>query len=140
MLCKQRIEKDTKSKLVVIDGIRNVNEFFEFKKLGTAIWSRYHTTPARRFKFLQARARSDSPQTFQSFDARDRRELTVGIGEAIALSDEVIVNTGSVADKGKGIATLQTTETGFQSKVELEGQDLVQGRYRHHRGISSQAH
>ena len=98
VLCKQRIEKDTKSKLVVIDGIRNVNEFFEFKKLGTAILVSIHATPARRFKFLQARARSDSPQTFQSFEARDRRELTVGIGEAIALSDEVIVNAGSVAE------------------------------------------
>jgi dephospho-CoA kinase len=97
VLCKERIEKD-KSRFVVIDGIRNINEFFEFKKLGRAVLVSIHATPERRFKFLQARARSDSPQTFQSFEARDRRELTVGIGEAIALSDEVIVNSGSIAE------------------------------------------
>lgn len=98
VLCKERIEKDLKSKLVVIDGVRNINEFFEFKKLGKAVLVSIHATPERRFMFLQARARSDSPQTFQSFESRDRRELTVGIGEAIALSDEVIINSGSVTE------------------------------------------
>ena len=93
-LCKQRIEKDT-SRLVLIDGVRNVNEFFEFRKLGKAVLVTIHTTPEKRFQFLQARGRSDSPQSFQSFEARDRRELSVGIGEAIALADEVIVNNGS---------------------------------------------
>ena len=95
ILCKKRIEKDQKSKLVVIDGIRNVNEFLEFRKLGSAVLVSIHTTPERRFKFLQSRGRSDSPQSFQSFESRDRRELTVGIGEAIALADEIIVNSGS---------------------------------------------
>ncbi|MHB1868303.1 MAG: AAA family ATPase [Nitrososphaerales archaeon] len=98
VLCKKRIEKDQKSKLVVIDGIRNVNEFLEFKKLGKAVLVSIHTTPERRFKFLQSRGRSDSPQSFQSFESRDRRELTVGIGEAIALADEIIVNSGSVTE------------------------------------------
>lgn len=95
VLCKHRIEKD-KSKLILIDGVRNVNEFFEFKKLGSAILISIHTTPEKRFQFLRDRGRADSPQSFQSFEARDRRELTVGIGEAIALADEVIVNNGSV--------------------------------------------
>ena len=93
-LCKQRIEKD-RSRLVLIDGVRNVNEFFEFRKLGRAVLVAIHTTPEKRFQFLQVRGRSDSPQSFQSFEARDRRELSVGIGEAIALADEVIVNNGS---------------------------------------------
>lgn len=93
-LCKQRIEKDA-SRLVLIDGVRNVNEFFEFRKIGKAVLVTIHTTPEKRFQFLQARGRSDSPQSFQSFEARDRRELSVGIGEAIALADEVIVNNGS---------------------------------------------
>ncbi len=96
ILCKQRIERDAKSKLILIDGIRNVNEFIEFKKLGRAVLVSIHATPDRRFKFLQARGRSDSPQTLQSFEDRDRRELTVGIGEAIALADEVIMNDGSL--------------------------------------------
>ena len=105
-LCKKRIEKDSKSPFVVIDGIRNVNEFLEFKKLANAILVSIHATPERRFKFLQARARTDSPNSFQSFEARDRRELSVGIGEAIALSDEVIINSGSLDELKTKVAEL----------------------------------
>ena len=105
-LCKKRIEKDSKSPFVVIDGIRNVNEFLEFKKLGKSVLVAIHATPARRFKFLQARARSDSPKSFQSFEGRDRRELSVGIGEAIALADEVIVNSGTLDELRSKVAEL----------------------------------
>lgn len=115
-LCKQRIEKDTKSKFIVIDGIRNVNEFLKFKKLGKAVLVSIQATPERRFKFLQARGRSDSPQSLQSFEARDRRELTVGIGEAIALSDEVIVNSGSLSEfKAEAAALFRRLKEQFTS-------------------------
>ncbi len=114
ILCKQMIEKD-KSELILIDGVRNVNEFFEFRKLGKAALVSIHTTPERRFQFLQARRRSDSPQSFQNFEARDRRELTVGIGEAIALADEVIVNNGNLAElKQKATTVLKKLKQDFQ--------------------------
>ena len=105
-LCEQRIERDSKSPYVLIDGIRNVNEFLEFKKLGRAVLVSIHASPERRFKFLQDRGRADSPNSFQSFEARDRRELSVGIGEAIALADEVIINSGSVEDLKKQVERL----------------------------------
>ncbi len=105
-LCKQRIERDAKSSFVLIDGIRNVNEFLEFKKLGRAVLVSIHASPERRFKFLQARGRTDSPTSFQSFESRDRRELSVGIGESIALSDEVVINKGSVEDLKKDVSEL----------------------------------
>ena len=95
-LCEQRIEKNSKASCVLIDGIRNMNEFLEFKKLGSAVLVSIHASPERRFKFLKSRGRSDSPASFESFEARDRRELSVGIGEAIALADEVVINSGSV--------------------------------------------
>jgi len=41
------------------------------------------------------RGRSDAPLSMKEFLARDRRELDVGIGEAIAYSDEIISNNGS---------------------------------------------
>ncbi len=91
-LSKQRIEKDAKSKFIVIDGIRNMNEFHEFKKLGSALLIAVHASPERRFQFLKARGRSDSPTSLQSFESRDRRELSVGVGETIALADTVISN------------------------------------------------
>ncbi|MDH2901978.1 MAG: AAA family ATPase [archaeon] len=97
-LCEQRIEKNSKSRFIAIDGIRNVEEFSEFKKLGIAKLLAVHASPDRRFKFLQARGRSDFPATRESFEARDRRELSVGVSEAIALADEVIPNSGNLND------------------------------------------
>lgn len=97
-LSKQRIEKDSKSKFVVIDGVRNMNEFLEFKKLGTALLIAVHSSPQRRFQFLKARGRTDSPSNWSSFESRDRRELSVGVGETIALADEIIPNDGSLEE------------------------------------------
>ncbi len=97
-LCKQRIERDSKSKFVTIDGIRNTIEFTEFKKLGTARLVAIHASPQRRFKFLQARARSDFPATWESFESRDKREITVGVSEPIALADDVVPNSGSLEE------------------------------------------
>jgi dephospho-CoA kinase len=105
-LCKQRIEKEAKLSFVLIDGIRNVNEFLEFKKLGKAVLVTIHASPERRYKFIQARSRTDSPNSFQAFESRDRRELSVGIGESIALADEVVVNKGSVEDLKRDVAAL----------------------------------
>lgn len=108
ILCKQRIERESKSSFVLIDGVRNMNEFLEFKKLGKAVLLSIHASPERRYKFLQGRGRSDSPSSLQSFESRDRRELSVGIGETIALADEVIINKGSIEDLKKEVAALLT--------------------------------
>lgn len=97
-LSKQRIEKVSSSKFIVIDGVRNMNEVQEFKKLGSSLLIAVHASPRRRFQFLKARARSDSPGNWQSFESRDRRELSVGVGETIALADNVIANDGSLED------------------------------------------
>lgn len=97
-LCKQRIERDSKSKFVTIDGIRNIVEFIEFKKLGVARLVAIHASPERRFKFLQARARSDFPTTWESFESRDKRELSVGVAEPIALADDIIPNSGTLQE------------------------------------------
>jgi dephospho-CoA kinase len=116
-LCKLRIERDSKSSFVLIDGIRNMNEFLEFKKLGKAVLVSIHASPEKRFKFLQSRGRADSPSSFQSFESRDRRELTVGIGESIALADEVIINKGSLEDLKRDVANLLSS---FKQKMTSE--------------------
>jgi dephospho-CoA kinase len=97
-MCEQRIEKDSKSRFIVIDGIRNIAEFYEFKKLGIAKLLAVHASPDRRFKFLQTRGRADYPATRESFEARDRREVSVGVAESIALADDVISNSGSLSE------------------------------------------
>lgn len=97
-LCKVRIEKEAQSQFIAIDGIRNMIEFFEFKKLGSGKLIAIHASPDRRFKFLQARARPDFPATRESFEARDRRELSIGISESIALADCIVANSGSLEE------------------------------------------
>jgi dephospho-CoA kinase len=106
VLCEQRIERDSRSPYVVIDGIRNIAEFYQFKKLGRAILVAIHADPERRFQFLQSRARSDSPASRESFEARDKRELSVGIGDAIAEADEIITNSGTLEDLKRSMVDL----------------------------------
>jgi hypothetical protein len=56
-------------------------------------------SPKRRFEFLTSRGRTDAPPNLESFRARDARELSIGIGDAIALADEAIVNEHITPDE-----------------------------------------
>jgi dephospho-CoA kinase len=84
---------------VVVDGVRSMAEVELFRRSGEvrllAIWA----SPKRRYELLRARGRSDDPQTVESFNARDERELSIGIGAAIALADEVISNERISVDR-----------------------------------------
>ncbi|HXZ98038.1 MAG TPA: hypothetical protein VED24_01585, partial [Candidatus Acidoferrum sp.] len=44
------------------------------------------------------RGRSDDPKSWQEFAERDARELGVGIGNVIALAQEMLVNEKSFED------------------------------------------
>jgi dephospho-CoA kinase len=92
---------------VVVDGIRSTAEVELFRKTGEvkllAIWA----SPSRRFQLLRARGRTDDPQSIESFNARDERELSIGIGGAIALADEVVSNERiSIEDLGSSAKTV----------------------------------
>src|ERR671932_710657 len=50
---------------------------------------------------LKQRARSDDPSAVEEFASRDKRELTVGISEAIALADETLSNNDLTVDQLK---------------------------------------
>ena len=77
---------------IIVDGIRSIAEVEIFRRSGTvnllAIWA----SPRRRFELLRARGRTDDPLTIESFNMRDERELSIGIGGAIALADDVVSN------------------------------------------------
>jgi dephospho-CoA kinase len=97
-LCSERIEKESKSRHVTIDGLRSIPEFEEFKRLGKVKLVAVDAPPEKRFEFLKTRARQDFPGTLESFSQRDKRELAVGVGDVIAISGEVILNTGTLSD------------------------------------------
>ena len=90
-LCLESIKK-TKAERVVVDGIRSMAEVEAFRKEAKVLLVAVLASPSRRFELLRERGRSDDPLTFEMFGARDRRELDVGIGESIALADEVVSN------------------------------------------------
>ncbi len=93
--CISKIEK-AKTDIVLVDGLRSLAEVEEFKKhfAGFCLIA-VHSSPETRFQRLSRRKRSDDPQGWDIFVQRDLRELSVGQGDVIALSDYMIVNEGT---------------------------------------------
>lgn len=78
---------------IVIDGIRSLKEVEEFKKhFPKFSLVAIHSSPETRFRRLYRRRRSDDPESWEIFNERDMRELSVGLGEAIAMAEYMIVN------------------------------------------------
>jgi len=87
-----RAIKALKEGVVVVDGVRSMAEVEVFRKNANVVQLAIHASPKRRYELLKDRARIDDPPDNASFLARDERELAVGIGDAIALADEVVSN------------------------------------------------
>lgn len=84
-----------KSDVVLVEGVRSLNEVSEFKLNFTDFkLLAVHASPQTRFKRLFRRNRSDDPVSKKVFESRDNCELSVGIGSAIAMADHVIENEG----------------------------------------------
>ena len=96
---KRTFEKiDPSWDIVVIDGIRNIEEVDFFReKLGkdfTLI--AIHASPETRYRRLMERKREDDSTTLEKIKERDERELGWGIGVVIAMADVIITNDGSL--------------------------------------------
>ena len=83
---------NSKSDVVVIDGVRSNAEIEVLKKIAAVKLLAIHASTDTRFNFLTVRARSDDPHDRTIFDERDSREIGVGISASIALADETISN------------------------------------------------
>ncbi len=93
--CTPKIES-THSEIVFVDGVRSLAEVNEFKKrFHNFTLIAVHSSPQMRFQRLCKRKRSDDPQGWDVFNQRDLRELRVGQGNVIAVSDYMIVNEGT---------------------------------------------
>jgi len=80
------------SQKIVVDGIRSMVEVEEFRKRAEVLLVAIHASPKRRYTLLKERGRKDDPLSLEMFLERDKRELSVGVSNAIALADEVISN------------------------------------------------
>jgi dephospho-CoA kinase len=90
--------KSKKAKLVIVEGVRSLKEIEEFEKDHKTIILGVHTSPDERFQRLVRRKRSDDPKKWEEFVERDRRELKVGIGDVLALSDIMVINESTKED------------------------------------------
>ncbi len=88
----QKLARDTSSDNVVVDGIRSVAEIDVLQSVGHVRLLAIHASQETRFKHLRERRRADAPTNSNEFKGRDKRELSVGVSEAIALANEMISN------------------------------------------------
>lgn len=85
------------SRRVLVDGLRSLYEADIFKAhFHSFTLVAVHAPPEIRFERLKVRGRSDDPQDWAVFHERDMRELGVGLGNVIALAEQIIVNDDSI--------------------------------------------
>jgi dephospho-CoA kinase len=102
--CIPKIEVQEKNK-VLIDGLRSLHEVEAFKahfaKFSIAA---VHASPETRFTRLSNRRRSDDSNGWAVFHERDMRELSVGLGNVIAMAEQMIINDVGVEEVKDRIA------------------------------------
>jgi dephospho-CoA kinase len=109
--CIPKIERKRSGK-VIVDGIRSLSEVEAFKKhFPNFSLIAVHASSEARFNRLYRRRRSDDPDGWELFHERDMRELGVGVGNAIAMAEYVIVNeTNRDAVKARAKKALRRIE------------------------------
>ena len=93
-----KIKSTKETKILVIDGVRNIEEIETFEKeLGEKfILIAVDVSDETRYKRAMNRGREDDSQDIKLIKERDKRELSWGLGNVIASADVVISNEGPV--------------------------------------------
>lgn len=86
-----------KDNMVVIDGIRNMEEVELFRQhINNFILVAIHASPHTRYERMMKRGREDDAVLKEKLKERDERELKWGIGNVVAMADIIIANEGSL--------------------------------------------
>lgn len=93
-LCLKKL-REIHDDAVIVDGIRSMAEVDVFRREYDVLLLAIHASRKRRYQLLKDRGRSDDPLDWDTFVARDERELSVGLGKAMALADEILSNEHS---------------------------------------------
>jgi len=109
--CIPKIEAQLSGK-VLVDGLRSLHEVDAFKEhFEKFSVLAVHASPETRFGRLFSRRRSDDSCEWSVFRERDMRELSVGLGNVVAMAEQVVVNDNSVEEvKGKVVDALRRME------------------------------
>ncbi len=99
------------SRVVVVDGTRNIEEVNYFKKqFGKEFRLIAILAPFElRFERVKKRARSDDMTGKEELRRRDEREKGWGLDKALAIADVTINNTGSILEFKEEIGKLLST-------------------------------
>ena len=86
------------SRVVVVDGIRNIEEVNYFKKTFGDDFKliAIHTPFELRFERVKRRSRSDDMGSMEELKRRDEREKGWGLHKAIEMADVTIENTDTI--------------------------------------------
>lgn len=96
--CLPRL-RDQQATVVVIDGIRNLEEVETFRQnLDAFVLVAVHASPQSRYRRLRQRGRSDDSWSEEALRQRDQRELGWGLGTVMAMADAVITNEGTLEE------------------------------------------
>ena len=96
---KKCIEKLSSEKIIVIDGIRNIEELETFRnRIKNFILVAIHASPKTRYERLMKREREDDSKNVEELKEREKRELSWGLGDVIAMADIVLINEGDLEE------------------------------------------
>jgi dephospho-CoA kinase len=84
--------------LVVIDGLRSMQEVTLFRARWHFPVLAIHSAPGTRHARMRTRLRADDSVQPGYYEMRDARELKFGIAEVIVLADEMIVNAARTSE------------------------------------------
>lgn len=101
----ERIKEAKNSNILVIDGVRNLDEIETFKrKLGDDfLLVAIHVSDELRYKRALERGRKDDSRDIVKIKARDHREIGWGLNMVISSADIVIQNEGPLEELQKKV-------------------------------------
>jgi dephospho-CoA kinase len=96
----EKINSMKRTDLLVIDGVRNIEEVETFEKeLGKDfLLIAIEVSDETRHKRAMIRGRKDDSMDPDLIKERDRRELFWGLGNVIASADSVVINEGDIEE------------------------------------------
>lgn len=98
---------DPAPEFAIIDGVRSIQEVerfrIEFRDFRIVA---VHSSPLTRYERIMARRRVDDALGYDAFMEREKRELSWGIAQVVALADIMLVNEGTLEELGEAAKKL----------------------------------
>ncbi len=104
------------SRKIIVDGLRSLEEADVFRNhFPSFTLVAVHASPETRFSRLNMRRRSDDPDGWEVFRERNMRELGVGLGNAVAMAEYMVINENNKKEvKAKVMEALVRVEEKWQ--------------------------